>query len=148
MNFIEAQTISGRVFDASTKEPLPFVSISIKNTTKGTSSKIDGTFSLSVPSKDIDLNFSMLGYFPKVLKARNYSEVFLEEKDNQLNEIVVRAINPAHRIIEAAVRNKPHNDPEQIPSFRYEVYHKSIVSANIDSLNTNKFTNCKTFIDK
>jgi Family of unknown function (DUF5686)/CarboxypepD_reg-like domain len=135
---LKAQVISGQIFDARSKEPLPFVSVTIKNTTKGTSSREDGSFSITVPSRDTELIFSSLGYFPKVLKASKVGEVYLEEKDNQLNEITVHYINPAHRIIDAAIRNKPFNDPEQFPSFRYEVYHKSIVTADIDSLNPNK----------
>ncbi len=135
---LKAQVISGQIFDARSKEPLPFVSVTIKNTTKGTSSREDGSFSINVPSRDTELIFSSLGYFPKVLKASKVSEVYLEEKDNQLSEITVHYINPAHRIIDAAIKNKPLNDPEQLPSFRYEVYHKSIVTADIDSLNPNK----------
>jgi hypothetical protein len=135
---LKAQVISGQIFDARSKEPLPFVSVTIKNTTKGTSSREDGSFSITVPNRDTELIFSSLGYFPKVLKASKVGEVYLEEKDNQLNEITVHYINPAHRIIDAAIQNKPFNDPEQFPSFRYEVYHKSIVTADIDSLNPNK----------
>jgi hypothetical protein len=135
---LKAQIISGQIFDARSKEPLPFVSVTIKNTTKGTSSREDGSFSITVPSRDTELIFSSLGYFPKVLKASKVGEVYLEEKDNQLNEITVHYINPAHRIIDAAIKNKPFNDPEQLPSFRYEVYHKSIVTADIDLLNPNK----------
>ena len=134
---IQAQIITGKVVDARTHDPLPFVSVSIKNTTKGTLTKEDGSFEITVQNKDTELIFSSIGYFPKVLKARSTKEVYLEEKDNSLNEVVVFSINPANQIIESAVRNKPINDPEQKPSFRYEVYHKSIVSADIDSLNVN-----------
>jgi Family of unknown function (DUF5686)/CarboxypepD_reg-like domain len=135
---VQAQIITGRVMDARTHEALPFVSISIKNTTKGTLSKEDGSFEIDVPNKDTELIFSSIGYFSKVLKARNSKDVYLEEKESSLNEVVVFSINPANRIIESAVRNKVFNDPEKHTSFRYEVYHKSIVSANVDSLNVNK----------
>lgn len=135
---LKAQIISGQVFDARTKELLPFVSITIKNTTKGVLSKEDGSFSLSVPNKDVELIFSSIGYFPKVLKASKANVVYLDEKENQLSGVTVYFINPAHRIIDAAIKNKSRNDPEQYSSFRYEVYHKSIVTADIDSLNPNK----------
>ena len=135
---LQAQVITGQVYDARTKEPLPFVSISIKNTTKGIISKEDGSFSISVNNKDTELIFSSIGYFPKVLKASKVREIYLEEKQNQLNEVTVHFINPAHRIIDAAIKNKPFNDPENYPSFKYEVYHKSIVTADVDSLNPNK----------
>ena len=135
---LQAQIISGQVFDARTKEPLPFVSISIKNTTRGILSKEDGSFSISVNNKDTELIFSSIGYFPKVIKSSKASEVYLDEKENQLSGVTVHYINPAHRIIDATIKNKPLNDPENYLSFKYEVYHKSIVTADVDSLNSNK----------
>ncbi|MEA5459319.1 DUF5686 family protein [Arcicella sp. LKC2W] len=135
---IKAQVISGQVFDSRTKEPLPFVSVSVKNTTKGVLSHEDGRFSITVNNKDTELIFSSIGYFPKVIKAVNANAIYLEEKDNQLSGVTVHYINPAHRIIESAIKNKPFNDPENYLSFKYEVYHKSIVTADIDSLNANK----------
>ncbi|MCU0470971.1 MAG: DUF5686 and carboxypeptidase regulatory-like domain-containing protein, partial [Arcicella sp.] len=131
----DAQIITGKVMNATTHEPLPFASVSIKNTTKGTLTKEDGSFTITVQGKDTELIFSSMGYISKVLKSRDVGEVYLEEKSNSLKEVVIFSVNPANRIIELAVQNKPLNDPEQRPSFRYEVYHKSIVSANIDSLN-------------
>ena len=124
---VKAQIIIGKVLDARTHEPLPYASVSIKNTSIGTLTREDGSFEIKVTNKDIELIFSSIGYFPKVLKSKNTKEVYLDEKDNSLNEVVVFSINPANRIIESAVRNKPFNDPEQLPSFQYEVYHKSIV---------------------
>lgn len=135
---IQSQVISGQVFDARTKEPLPFVSISIKNTTKGILSNEDGSFTISVNNKDTELIFSSVGYFPKVIKASKVNIIYLDEKENQLTGVTVHYINPAHRIIDAAIKNKPFNDPENYPSFKYEVYHKSIVTADIDSQNPNK----------
>ena len=135
---LNAQIITGQVYDARTKEPLPFVSISIKNTTKGIISKEDGSFLISTNNKDTELIFSSIGYFPKVIKASKANIVYLDEKENQLMGVTVHYINPAHRIIDAAIKNKPLNDPENYPSFKYEVYHKSIVTADIDSLNSNK----------
>jgi hypothetical protein len=38
-------------------------------------------------------------------------------------------VNPAHRIIELAVTNKPNNNPEQLQSFTYQSYDKIIVTA-------------------
>jgi Family of unknown function (DUF5686)/CarboxypepD_reg-like domain len=135
---LKAQIISGQVFDARTREPLPFVSISIKNTTKGILSKEDGSFSINVQNKDTELIFSSIGYFSKVIKASKANIIYLDEKENQLTGVTVHYINPAHRIIESAIKNKPSNDPENYPSFKYEVYHKSIVTADVDSLNPNK----------
>jgi Family of unknown function (DUF5686)/CarboxypepD_reg-like domain len=133
------QVVSGQVLDARTRMALPFVAISIKNTPKGTSSNAEGYFSLTVPSKETELLISNIGYQSQTLNACCVpTEILLEEKTSQLNEVTVRFINPAQRIIEGAIKNKSIHDPEQIASFSYEVYHKSVVSADQDSLDENK----------
>jgi CarboxypepD_reg-like domain len=60
---LEAQIILWQVLDTRTKEPLSFMSISIKNTTKGIISKEDGNFSINVQNKDMELIFNSIGYF-------------------------------------------------------------------------------------
>lgn len=135
---VQAQIVTGRVFHANTHEPLPFVSVTIKNTPNGVLSKEDGCFKLTVVSPETELIFSSIGYFSKIVKAKDANEVLLVEKETQLGEVTIRFVNPAHRIIEAAIQNKPFNDPEQLASFRYEAYHKSIVTAEMDSLNLDK----------
>jgi hypothetical protein len=133
------QVVSGRVLDARTRTPLPFVAVAIKNSQKGTTTNEEGYFNLALPSQKAEILISNIGYQSQTLNACCVpNEILLEEKTNNLNEVVVRFINPAQRIIDGAIRNKRLNDPEQIPSFSYEVYHKSIVSAANDSLNENK----------
>ncbi len=59
-----SQTISGIITDAETGEKLPYVHIGIKNTNKGTISKDDGSFSISLDGINTKkrLFFSILGY--------------------------------------------------------------------------------------
>ena len=51
-SFVIAQvrTITGTVIDSQTKETLPGATVILKGTTSGTSTDIDGKFSLSVSS--------------------------------------------------------------------------------------------------
>jgi Family of unknown function (DUF5686)/CarboxypepD_reg-like domain len=133
-----SQEISGQVFDAKTKEILPFASIVVKNTNNGVYTDEFGRFSLNQRTKDNLLVVSCLGYITQYLKASDAKEIYLIPKINQLNEVVVRFVNPAHKIIQNAIANKAQNDPENWPFFQYKVYHKSIISADIDSLNINK----------
>ncbi|GAB3172765.1 carboxypeptidase-like regulatory domain-containing protein [Telluribacter humicola] len=56
-------TITGRVTDAQTGEPLPFASVYINTTTLGTTTRADGTYRLtSVPVGTIELVSTYLGY--------------------------------------------------------------------------------------
>lgn len=57
-----AQEVSGTVKDAQTTEELPGVNILVKGTTTGTSTNLDGEFSLSVPSLSDTLIFTFIGY--------------------------------------------------------------------------------------
>jgi ferric enterobactin receptor len=56
-------SLSGRIIDKSTREPLPFVAIVIKGTTTGTTSNVDGFFTLiKVPTDTSTLLFKYIGY--------------------------------------------------------------------------------------
>lgn len=55
------RTVSGRVVD-ETGEPLPQASVFVKGTTAGTSTNMDGTYSLTVPASGEILIFRFLGY--------------------------------------------------------------------------------------
>jgi iron complex outermembrane receptor protein len=55
--------VKGTVYDAETKEALPFVSIQIKNTTIGTTTDAKGYFEINqLCERDYDLMFFFLGY--------------------------------------------------------------------------------------
>ena len=55
-------TVTGSVFDSDTGEPVPFASIRVKDTMIGAAAGIDGTYSITVPSKNSVLVFSFVGY--------------------------------------------------------------------------------------
>jgi TonB-linked SusC/RagA family outer membrane protein len=54
--------ISGQVVDAATGDPLPTVNVFVKGTTIGTSTDMDGRYSLTVPDDAATLVFSFVGY--------------------------------------------------------------------------------------
>lgn len=61
-NVIFAQTsVTGKVTDAKTGEPIPNVSIQVKGSTTGTSTDVNGAFKLNVPANGV-LAVSSLGY--------------------------------------------------------------------------------------
>jgi len=70
---LQAQTsINGRVFDASTKDPLIGASVAIAGTTEGTVTDYDGAFALrSDASLPVVLNVSYIGYKPKEVKLES-----------------------------------------------------------------------------
>lgn len=94
-------TISGIVVDDATSLPLPFVNIMLHGTSRGVSSKLDGTFEIKGVQKGITiLVLSAVGYerdTAKILVQPNaISSVSLRLRDalQQMEEVQVRADRP------------------------------------------------------
>ncbi|TAJ12065.1 SusC/RagA family TonB-linked outer membrane protein [Marinilabiliaceae bacterium JC017] len=83
-------TITGKVIDAS-GEGIPGVNVSIKGTTTGTITSIDGTYSLDVENPDAILIYSFIGYETVELSIAGKKElnVTLLEDMQGLDEVVV-----------------------------------------------------------
>jgi Family of unknown function (DUF5686)/CarboxypepD_reg-like domain len=122
--------INGRVLDARTHEPLPFVNIMLKNTTIGTTTDGEGKFEIKTKKSANELIIRYLGYEMLTIKAIANMEIMLQEARQELAEVTIRFNNPAHRIIENAIKNKPQNDPEKLTSFTYKAYIKGVITTN------------------
>src|SRR6187200_2165460 len=86
--------ISGKITNDKL-EPLALVSIQVKGSVKGTISKEDGTYQLSLEEGTYDLAFSMLGYktlLINVVVRKDYVQNVILETDEAkgLSEVVVR----------------------------------------------------------
>ncbi len=82
--------VKGRVADAS-NNPLNGVSVSVKSSTAGTSTNLQGSFSLSVPDENAILVFSYVGYAPEEvpLQGRKVINVTLNSLTASIGEVVV-----------------------------------------------------------
>lgn len=83
-------TVSGKVFDASTNEPLVGVTVVQTGTQNGTITDIDGNYSISCPG-DASLTFSYIGYVTNTVfvNGKTNLPVNLEPDNKTLDEIVV-----------------------------------------------------------
>ncbi len=86
----QSMTISGVVTDAKNKTTLPGVNINIKNTTIGSSTSIDGAYSIEAKKGDT-LLFSFIGYtsVETLVGTQNIINIQLEENTTVLDELVV-----------------------------------------------------------
>lgn len=86
-------TVSGKVTDAKTKEPIPFVNIATSNG-KGTTTDDDGFYSIVVNSQQDQLTFSFLGYKTETILIGEQTtiNVTLVEDASALNEVVITAL--------------------------------------------------------
>jgi hypothetical protein len=88
-------TITGKVFDEKTKQPLPNASVFCQNTTVGTTSNNEGSFFLRLANGGYDLVVSYTGYETKMLRIsagnadNDHIVVELQEKDKNMAEVVV-----------------------------------------------------------
>jgi len=92
--FAQDKTISGRVTDAENGDPLPGVSIYIKDTGNGTTSNLEGDFKLTVPSENSVLVFTYIGMKTKEVVVGNQSQldISLQSGLKELNEVLVTAL--------------------------------------------------------
>lgn len=82
--------VTGKVTDF-TGAGLPGVSVMVKGTTIGTATDADGVYKLSVPSGDVTLVFSFIGYATEEAPVNNQATVdmMMSEDIMSLNEVVV-----------------------------------------------------------
>ena len=82
-------TVTGTVTDASNL-PIPGVTVTVDGTDQGTTTDVDGKYSIEVASSDI-LTFSFIGYAPQsvAVGARTTIDVQLAEDTQALDEVVV-----------------------------------------------------------
>lgn len=111
-NLLFGQTIAleGCVRDQS--EPLPFVSICIKNTSVGTISNGEGKFRLVVPPQNLNdvICFSMMGYKTREVNIKGWvKDIQLEKADFMLPEVSVMPEDSMLRFMKRAVERIPEN---------------------------------------
>lgn len=82
-------TVSGKV-TASTGEPLAGVSVTLKNSTVGTTTNAEGNYSLTVPD-DATLVFTSIGYtsLEEKVSGRSVINIVMQPATQSMNEVVV-----------------------------------------------------------
>ncbi len=90
----QPKKVTGKVTDEKTGETLIGVTVQIKGTTSGTTTSVDGTYAIDLPSPDAILVFSYLGYEPKEMSARDVQvlNVAMHQIATQLESVVVTAL--------------------------------------------------------
>lgn len=92
--------VSGTVTDANDGETLLGVNIMVVGTTTGTTTDMEGNYSLSVPSPDAQLRFSYIGYQPVVVDVdgRNTINVEMEISAILGEDLIVTGYSAQRRI--------------------------------------------------
>lgn len=97
--FAQKGSLTGKVVDAVSNEPLPFVNIIVSGSLLGTSTDIDGHFALKgLTPGFIRIEASFIGYKQAIsseievsVANTNFIEIKMEEQKEQIDEVVVTA---------------------------------------------------------
>ncbi len=90
-------TITGKVVDSTTKEPLFGASVFAQNTTSGTTTNREGEFSLSLKSGGYELIVSYTGYQSKEIRISSNDNTSLQiemtKAEKAMEEVIIRSSN-------------------------------------------------------
>lgn len=133
-SFSFGQTVSGTVYDKTTKEPIPFTNVSIKGTSMGTVSNSQGYFKLTIPSECTNciMACSFIGYKPETFSIKNVNKnitVYLEKQDILLSEVSIRPDSNLFTLLKRAYKNIPLNYANE-PSLLNGFYRESLKEKN------------------
>lgn len=132
--------ITGKITDAATGQPLPYVNIYYKHTTIGAISDLNGAYSLITSQPGDSVYASSIGYVTRVMPIKKgISQVInfeMSESNTTLAEVQIR---PEERLVillmRRVIKNKELNNPDQIEYYQCEAYSK--IQIDINNLDTN-----------
>jgi len=122
--------VSGKITD-SNGELIPFASIYVKNTTKGASANVDGSYKLTLDKGTVTLIYKAIGFkvVERTIEVNNNLTInqALSAESYTLNNVVIRpnAEDPAFEIIRQAIKNRKKHLNE-IEEFSTDVYIKGM----------------------
>lgn len=90
-------TITGKVVDSTTKEPLFGASVFAQNTTSGTTTNREGEFSLSLKSGGYELIVSFTGYQSREIRISNNDnnplQIDMTKEEKAMEAVIIRSSN-------------------------------------------------------
>jgi len=128
---VSAQTISGRITDAETGEPLPFASIYVPRTKSGAASNADGYFQVDLGGGN-KVVFSYLGYQTQVktISGGNADvQLVSETLDLETVEIISGGEDKSYAVIRRAIAKADYHR-NQLDAYTAEVYIKGTGKVN------------------
>ncbi len=138
-SLVQAQEtiVQGKVIDANSGDPIPFVNIVYKGTGVGITTDFDGNFLLKTTRPTDTLVASYIGYKSRskaiqkgIKQTINFQLV--EDVINLQEVVVMSGENPAFEILRKTVRNKNENDKRKLTAYEYDTYTK--IEIDIDHI--------------
>lgn len=123
-------TVSGKIVDAATAEPLQNVTIQLKGQHVSVLSKKDGSFIIKSPKWSGSLQLSCVGYkdlsYPLQRNNTTALIIIMQTAAQSLQNVVVYADNrdkePGKRYMQKVIANKVFNNPDRFKSYSWKEY--------------------------
>ncbi len=146
------QIIHGSVVDKETGSPVPFASVGIVGKSQGTSTNLDGQFSIAV-SGAVMIKITCIGYVSVTINSSdNIHLIQLAPDITQLNEVIItnKVLNP-RAIVRKAFSNISRNYSREdfLQKFFYRHYCKDdfaygrLIEASVDILKHQGYRNLR-----
>ncbi len=127
--------VEGYIKDSLTNEALPYVTVSLRGTSFGTTSGIDGFFSFKTTSDSTMLRVSYVGYNTKMIPLRrglNRLNIQLTPAAYELDEVIIRPgrerysrrDNPAVELAQKLIERRGLNNPKDNDYYSYSMYEQ------------------------
>ena len=136
--------MQGRVTDSVTGEPLPFVQVGFAGSVIGTTTDMDGRFSVSNTSGLTVLRFQMMGYDPVEItleegKIKKNASISMKPHTTMIQTVEIttsrrdrrryrRRDNPAVELVREVIAHKERNRPEHFNRFSRQIYEKTTLA--------------------
>jgi len=127
--FAQTYSISGKVTDAISREPIPFASVFLQGKSIGTNSDFEGNYTLQVNVLSDTLVVTSIGYQAAKKPLKNFPaqtvNFILERAEISLQEILIRPTeDPAVVMFRKIIKNKERNSNNKLKNYSYEAYNK------------------------
>lgn len=127
--------VRGRVIDAETGDPIPFVNVVFQGTTIGITTDFEGFYRLETDQQVDSISASYIGYVTRVkaLKrgvSQNINFQLQQDLVNLQEVVFIAGENPAYDVLRNVVDNKDKNDRRSLSAYEYESYNKTEFDIN------------------
>jgi hypothetical protein len=135
--FSQETIITGKVTDAASGDPIPFVNVVIKGTSIGMTTDFDGKFKIKALAlvKSDSVVATYIGYKQRSKKFKKgitqVINIQLTEDVTNLQEVVIKSgENPAFPILRKVIDNKNLNDKRKLSAYEHDTYSKMEIDAD------------------
>jgi len=99
ISFAQSKTVTGKVVQQQTNEPLQGVTVNVKGTDRSTTTGTDGSFSITVPNDQAVLIFTYVGFVSQEISVAGSGpyNVTMNPGTNKLDEVVVVGFGTSKR---------------------------------------------------